>query len=177
MLERDPDHKEARRLLGYVPHDGGWATPFAVQRAQEEQRQPPDLRLGARRLGAASGPRRASGAVAKGPERLEWLPVAEADRLRADWNPPWKVTTEHFEIQTNVPLAEAITFGRRLEAFHDLFMTLLADILGENVPHHPAIQEPDTRRPTACPQSKPAPGLLLRFEGRVRRQPEPEART
>ena len=60
--------------------------------------------------------------------------MAEADRLRADWNQPWTFTTEHFEIQTNVPLAEAITFGRRLEAFHDLFMTLLADILGENVP-------------------------------------------
>ena len=42
--------------------------------------------------------------------------------------------TEHFEIQTNVTLAEAITFGRRLEAFHDLFMTLFADILGENFP-------------------------------------------
>ena len=31
-------------------------------------------------------------------------------------------------------LAEAISFGRRLEAFHDLFMTLFADILGENIP-------------------------------------------
>ena len=30
ILVRDPDHAEARRLLGYVAHDGGWATPFAV---------------------------------------------------------------------------------------------------------------------------------------------------
>jgi hypothetical protein len=70
----------------------------------------------------------------KGQKKPRWLPVAEADRLRADWNPPWRFSTEHFEIQTDVPMAEAITFGRRLEAFHDLFMTLFADILGENLP-------------------------------------------
>ena len=51
--------------------------------------------------------RRRSG---KGQRKARWLPVAEADRLRADWNQPWTFTTEHFEIQTNVPLAEAITF-------------------------------------------------------------------
>ncbi len=33
-----------------------------------------------------------------------------------------------------MPLAEAIHFGRRLEAFHDLFTTLLADILGDKLP-------------------------------------------
>src|SRR5262249_10112057 len=29
VVERQPDHKEVRRLLGYVPHRGGWARPFA----------------------------------------------------------------------------------------------------------------------------------------------------
>ncbi len=48
--------------------------------------------------------------------------------------PPWRINTEHFQIQTNVTLAEAISFGRRLEAFHDVFMVLMADILGENIP-------------------------------------------
>ena len=27
--------------------------------------------------------------LAKGQKNPHWLPVAEADRLRADWNPPW----------------------------------------------------------------------------------------
>src|SRR5207249_3212087 len=62
-----------------------------------------------------------------------WLSAGDADRLRAQWNPPWLFPTEHFEIQTNVPLAEAISFGRRLEPFYDLFVTQLADILGENL--------------------------------------------
>ena len=48
--------------------------------------------------------------------------------------PPLGINTEHFQIQTNVTLAEAISFGRRLEAFHDVFMVLMADILGENIP-------------------------------------------
>ncbi|MFI5386236.1 MAG: DUF1570 domain-containing protein [Fimbriimonadales bacterium] len=132
-LERQPDHKEARRLLGYVPHQGGWARPFAVQQLQKGNVdhpifgwQPADWipHLDHGELPAPFRPGR----------KTRWLPAAEADRLRADWNPPWKFATEHFEIQTNVPLAEAISFGRRLEAFHDLFMTLLADILGENLP-------------------------------------------
>ena len=134
VLERQPDHKEARRLLGYVPHRGGWARPFAVGELQKGNMdhpifgwQPADWipHLDRGELPAPVAPRQ---------KKVRWLPTAEADRLRADWNPPWRFATEHFEIQTNVPLSEAISFGRRLEAFHDLFITLLADILGENLP-------------------------------------------
>ena len=134
VLERQPDHKEARRLLGYVPHHGGWARPFAVQELKKGNVdhpifgwQPADWipHLDRGELPAPITPRQ---------KKTRWLPAAEADRLRADWDPPWRFATEHFEIQTNVTLSEAISFGRRLEAFHDLFMTLLADILGENLP-------------------------------------------
>jgi hypothetical protein len=134
VLERDPDHKEARRLLGYVPYGGDWATPFAVSQLKQKNISHPTFgwvpedwvpHLDRGELPAPQ---------TKSQRKTRWLPVAEADRLRADWNPPWTINTEHFEIQTNVTLAEAISFGRRLEAFHDLFMTLLADILGENLP-------------------------------------------
>jgi len=134
VLERQPDHKEARRLLGFVPHERGWARPFAVQQLQKGSVdhpifgwQPADWipHLDGGELPAPFTSRQ---------RKTRWLPAAEADRLRADWNHRWQFTTEHFEIQTNVPLSEAISFGRRLEAFHDLFMTLMADILGENLP-------------------------------------------
>ena len=134
VIERDPDHKEARRLLGFVPHGGGWATPFAVRRLLEKNVNHPIFGW----VPADWVPHLERGELpapqSKGQRKTRWLPVAEADRLRADWNPPWKFATEHFEVQSNVTLAEAITLGRRLEAFHDLFMTMLADILGENVP-------------------------------------------
>jgi len=134
VLERHPDHSEARRLLGYVRHDDGWARPFAVRKLKEGNVNdptygwvpsdwPPHLKRG--ELPAPLG---------RGQRKERWLPAAEADRLRSGWDPPWQITTEHFKLLTSVPLAEAIRFGRRLEAFHDLFTALLADILGENLP-------------------------------------------
>jgi hypothetical protein len=134
VLERQPDHREARRLLGYVPYEGGWARPFAVDQL---------------RLGYVSHPifgwvlsdwvphldrGELPAPPAKGQNKARWLSAAEANGLRANWSPPWRIKTEHFEIQTNVTLDEAISFGRRLEAFHDVFMALLADILGDNLP-------------------------------------------
>ena len=121
------------RLLGYVPYEGGWARPFAVQQLKKGYVDHPTFGwvkadwVPAPRSWRAACRRRSRG-------KVRWLPAAEADRLRADWNPPWQISTEHFEIQTNVTLADAIGFGRRLEAFHDLFMALLADVLGDNLP-------------------------------------------
>jgi hypothetical protein len=134
VIERQPDHPEARRLLGYVPHEGGWATPFAVRQLNQGNVDHPIFgwvpedwvpHLDGGELPAP---------VKGGQNKPRWLPTAEADRLREDWKSGWRFATEHFEIHTNVPLAEAISFGRRVEAFHDLFTTLLADILGEKLP-------------------------------------------
>src|SRR5262249_51161574 len=35
VVERQPDHREARRLLGFVPYEGGWARPFVVHQLEE----------------------------------------------------------------------------------------------------------------------------------------------
>jgi hypothetical protein len=58
----------------------------------------------------------------------------QADRMRADWRPPWTISTEHFDIQTNVPLAEGIEFSRRLEPFYRAFFALTADVVGDKLP-------------------------------------------
>ena len=52
----------------------------------------------------------------------------------SNWNNPWRIPTEHFEIRADVPLGEAIGFARRLEHFYDLFFALIADVVGENFP-------------------------------------------
>ena len=133
VLERQPDHPDARRLLGYVPYAGGWAKPFAAGQLQNglvdhrvfgwvKSDWLPHLDRGELPAPQVRG------------QKIRWLAAPDADRLRAGWKPPWQILTEHFEIQTNLPLAEAISFGRRLEAFHDLFTALLADLLGENLP-------------------------------------------
>ena len=131
VLGRQPDHAEARRLLGYVPHEGGWATPYAVrQLGMGKVLHPtfgwvwsswvPHLDQGELPAPSASG------------EKVPWLPADQADALRSTWARGWRISTEHFEIQTNVPLSEVIVFGRHLEGFHDLFYALLADVIGDS---------------------------------------------
>lgn len=130
VVERQPDHAEARRLLGYAPYQGGWARPFAINQFKNGYIDHPVFGW----VKADWKPHLERGELPSPPSngKVRWLSVKEADQLRADWDPPWKIPTEHFLILTNVPLAEAIGFGRRLEAFHDLFMALMADVQGEN---------------------------------------------
>ena len=138
-----------------MPHEGAGRRPFAVRQLTRRLRQPSDFRLGARRLGAAPEPWRAARAAAdEARKRLAGSPPPRPTTSRANWSPPWYINTEHFEIQTNVTLAEAISFGRRLEAFHDLFMALLADILGENLPLARRFKDPSmTGEPGYKPHS------------------------
>jgi hypothetical protein len=133
VLRRQSDHREARRVLGYIPHEGGWARPFAVHQFREGYVNHPVFGWVKADWVSHLGRGELPAPPARGQKATRWLSAAEADRLRARWSPPWRFATEHFDIQTNVPLAEAISFGRRLEAFYDLFVTLLADILGENL--------------------------------------------
>jgi hypothetical protein len=132
VMDRQPGHSQARRLLGYVPYQGGWAKPFVVKQLRQGLVNHSIFGW----VKADWVPHLDRGELPSPPTRgrVRWLPAAEADRLRARWKPAWEISTEHFKILTNVPLAEVISFGRRLEAFHDLFMTLLADILGDNLP-------------------------------------------
>jgi hypothetical protein len=131
VLARDPAHPEARRLLGFVPHgpSGGFATPQAARNLDAGQVLhakygwvPADW-LPHLDQGQLPAPR----ASATAP--VAWLPAQEADSQRRDFaRRPWKISTAHFDIQTNVPLDEAIAFGRHLEDLHQLFDTVLADL-------------------------------------------------
>jgi hypothetical protein len=129
VLERQPEQAEARRLLGYVPHQGGWATPFAV--GQLKRGMVLDSRFGW--VDASWLPHLDRGELpgpgTRGVTRVRWLPAAEADELHGAWASRWQIFTEHFRIETDVAFAEAIAFGRQLEAFHQLFFALLADVL------------------------------------------------
>ena len=130
VLERRPDDPEARRLLGFVPFEGGWATPVAAEQLRKGSVLhevygwvPADW---VEHLDSGELP----GIVVNGRPR-NWLPAAEADALRADFSRrAWEISTVHFEVRTNAPLSEAIAFGRRLEEFHDLFFALMGDVIG-----------------------------------------------
>ena len=134
VIERDPNHAEARRLLGQLAYEGGWATPYAVKQIKNGMTLHP--RYGWVKSSwvphLENGELPAPGAAPEGKER--WLPVKEANDLRKEFDQGWRISTEHFKIQTNVPLDEAIVFGQHLEALHEVFQSLFADVIGESVP-------------------------------------------
>ncbi len=145
-LERDPNQPEARRLLGFESYEGGWARSFAIRQLRQGYVLHPTYgwvpRSWVANLDAGQLP---SPAGAGRNSKVRWLPPEEADRLRADGNPPWTIVTEHFVIQSNVPLSESIIFGRRLEAFYDLFFTVMADVVRYKLPLAKRFHDPSLR--------------------------------
>ena len=141
VVARLPGHAEARRLLGYVPRQGGWATPFAARKLAEDFVK--DATYGWVKRDWV--PHLTRGEL---PDRglRRWLPAAEADALRRDWATKWEITTEHFRISTNVPLNEAISFGRELEQLHQLFFALMADVIAPaRLPIAQRFKKPDAK--------------------------------
>jgi hypothetical protein len=144
VLPRDPDHAEARRLLGYVAHAGGWATPYAVEQLNAGKVLHPTYgwvdAAWLSHLEQGELPARAAGTA--NPREVRWVPAAEADRQRNAIERGWRIRTEHFEVLTDVSLSEAIAFGRKLESFDDLFFSLLADVIAEDLPLFRRFSEP-----------------------------------
>jgi hypothetical protein len=145
VLDRQPDHKEARRLLGYVPHAGGWATPYAARQLNAGMVQHATFGW----VDATWVPHLDKGeleaSMIKTSRPPRWLPAEQADRLHAKWKDRWKIATEHFKIETNAPYAKAMAFARHLEPFHDLFTAQLADViaLGIHLPLAQRYQDPN----------------------------------
>lgn len=135
VLERDPNHAEARRLLGFLPYRGGWATPHAVDLMERgyvlhptfgwvEADWVPHLDRG-----------ELPGEFTSTGKARSWLPASEADELHRSFSRGWQIkTAPHFEIQTDVRLADAVAFGRRLEDLHELFLSQFADLIGPDLP-------------------------------------------
>lgn len=133
VIARRPDHPEARRLLGFVEHNGGWATPYAVEQFKAGKVPDPEygwvLASWVPHLVKGELP----GRLAANSEVKTWLPAAKADFLRREWDKGWTIDTEHFAVKTNVPLSQAIAFGRDLEILHELFESLFADVIGDEL--------------------------------------------
>ena len=136
VLDRDPDHAEARRLIGFVPYKGGWATPHAADLLNGGYVPHPTFGWVQADWVGHLDRGELPGEFGRNGKPREWLPAEQADALRQDWAKGWLIrTAPHFEIQTNCSLAEAVAFARRLEDFHDLFFSEFADLIGpESLP-------------------------------------------
>ncbi|CAN5897339.1 hypothetical protein BH23PLA1_BH23PLA1_23570 [soil metagenome] len=131
VLARQDNHAEARRLLGFEPFEEGWATSYAVKLLKSGQVRHETFGW----VPAAWVPRLESGQLPSpskpGQRGDSWMPAEQADALRqGDFQAAWQIETPHFLMRANVPLAEGIDFGRRLEDFHEAFTAIMGDVIG-----------------------------------------------
>lgn len=103
-LRENPDHADARRVLGYVERDGKWLTPYGVKM---------------RDAGKTWDPRK--GWIATNPVGT-MIPESRIDAARhADIKNGWQVRTDHFFVTTNHSLAAGAELAGRLERLYQIW--------------------------------------------------------
>lgn len=118
-LVEDPDHADARRVLGYELVEGQWLTPYGKQMHAAGRTWHP--KFGWIALDDLTryeqGERRAG---------RRWL-SAEADRaLHERIERGWQIRTDHFSVTTNHSLEAGVQLARELEAVYQLWRQLFA---------------------------------------------------
>jgi hypothetical protein len=118
-LRENPDHADARRVLGYAKHNGEWLTPFGVRMAEAGKQW--HAKFGWLTPGEAS--RYEAG------ERLagkRWVTTEEDAARHRDIKSGWQVRTDHFLVTTNHSLEAAAELAARLERLHQVWRQLFA---------------------------------------------------
>lgn len=118
----DPDHSQARELLGYVRFRDEWVTPFEKKQRSSVQRLIWHDRFGWLPQNHVeryeNGERRFNG---------RWMSADEEAVLRRDFRNGWTVRTDHFAVQTNHSLERAVEIATRLEDFQRFFLLTFAE--------------------------------------------------
>ncbi|MEO0532237.1 MAG: hypothetical protein AAF266_16955, partial [Planctomycetota bacterium] len=110
----DPDHAEARRVMGYEAVDGDWLTPY-----QQKQR-----RRGYQWSGhfgwvkAEDLPRYRSGERRVG---RRWVSAKQDAATRERIEDGWTVRTDHFVVTTNHSLEEGVRLAAELESLFQVW--------------------------------------------------------
>jgi hypothetical protein len=119
VARHDPDHSQARRLLGFVQFGGEWVTPFTRENLRKRHVRH---------------------------EQFGWLPQVHVERyenderyfkgrwisreqeaeIRRDFKNAWEIRTDHYLIKTNVSLERGVELGDALEDFHQFFVQTFA---------------------------------------------------
>jgi hypothetical protein len=108
-LRENPDHADARRVLGYVEKDGKWLTPY-----------------GAKMHDAGKNWDSQKGWLATNPAGTA-IPDARIDASRhADIKNGWQVRTDHFLVTTNHSLVAGAELAGRLERLYQIWRQLFA---------------------------------------------------
>jgi hypothetical protein len=118
-LRENPQHADARRVLGYEKHGEDSLTPYGVRMAEAGKSWHPKYGW----LAAADVARYEAG------ERLagkRWISVGEDAERHRDMKHGWQVRTDHFLVTTNHSLEAAAELAARLERLHQIWRQLFA---------------------------------------------------
>lgn len=113
----NPDHKQARRLLGYLYTRDRWVTPFAAQQQAAGKVWHP-------RFGWLAKNHLAR--YERG-ERLyheRWISAAEDERVHSAIERGWQIESAHYLVTTNASLEAGVQLAEQLEQLYGFWQTL-----------------------------------------------------
>ncbi len=119
-VSHNPNHPEARRLLGYQRVGEQWAGKYA-QRMLETGHE------WRRELGWIKAEHAAKYEAGLRPWGSRWISVAEDAERHATIDRGWTVRTDHFLITTNVDRAAGAELAMRLETLYQLWRQLFGE--------------------------------------------------
>jgi hypothetical protein len=119
-VREEPDHAEARRVLGYQKTEGHWATPY-------EARLHGSGHIWHDTYGWIKAGDLAQYEAGLRPHGRQWISAERDASIRRSIERGWVVRTEHFLISTNHSLEEGVALAGRLESLHAVWSQLFAD--------------------------------------------------
>ncbi|QDT75891.1 hypothetical protein [Lacipirellula limnantheis] len=117
----DPNHDDARRLLGYQRVGDQWAGKYAQHMLKAGH-------LWSREHGWIKADHAAKYDQGLRPWGQKWITVAEDAERHADIEHGWTVRTDHFQVVTNVDRAAAADLAIRLETYYQLWRQLFGEL-------------------------------------------------
>jgi hypothetical protein len=115
----NPDHADARRVLGYELADGQWLTAYAKRMVDGGKVWRP--RYGW--ISQQDVPRYEAG---QRPSGGRWIPAERDARRRGRQDEGWQVRTDHFLVSSNDSLEAAAGLAARLEKLYQVWQQLFA---------------------------------------------------
>lgn len=118
-LHHEAGFTPARKLLGYVPYQETWRTPFAAKQ------------LAAGKVWNSQFGWLPEADVARYEQgeryfRGRWMPVETEAKLRLTINQGWRVETDHYTVLTNDSLQTGVALAQRLEQIRAVWWQLFA---------------------------------------------------
>ena len=115
VLRHNPDHAQARGLLGFQRVKEEWTTPFAIAMNRQKKVWHQDYGW----ISSENIARYNNG------ERFchgKWMTAEREETIRSDFKDAWEVDTEHFHVRTNYSLQKGVHLAAAVEIFHRYFM-------------------------------------------------------